>query len=93
MIKTRAVEGAELSDTASRTRTPSKSSSWQVTGILLSVLIPDGRVVYFSPLIDSGYEYLDQLNKVWVGDAIFVLDQVEKLAKNDPDQHSKSPRE
>ncbi|MEX3619636.1 hypothetical protein ACQKLN_14140 [Paenibacillus glucanolyticus] len=56
-------------------------------------MIPDGRVVYFSPLIDSGYEYLDQLNKVWVGDAIFVLDQVEKLAKNDPDQHSKSPRE
>lgn len=93
LVKTHAVEGAELSDTAPRTRTPSKSSSWQVTGILLSVLIPDGRVVYFSPLIDSGYEYLDQLNKVWVGDAIFVLDQVEKLAKNDPDQHSKSSRE
>ncbi|MDH6675759.1 hypothetical protein M2277_006480 [Paenibacillus sp. LBL] len=36
---------------------------------------------------------MDQLNKVWVGDAIFVLDQVEKLAKNDPDQHSKSSRE
>ncbi|GIO96925.1 carboxylic ester hydrolase [Paenibacillus lautus] len=48
-------------------------------------VFPDGRVVNFSPLEDSGYEYLDQLNKVWVEDTMFVIDQVEKLAVNDPD--------
>ena len=45
----------------------------------------DGRVApYVQQDLNSG-TYLDQANPGWVEDAKFVLDQVEKLAKNDPD--------
>ncbi|WP_152395997.1 alpha/beta hydrolase [Paenibacillus guangzhouensis] len=48
-------------------------------------VFPDGRVVPFVPQESNTIDYLDQINEEWVEDAKFVLDQVEKLAKNDPD--------
>jgi len=48
-------------------------------------IFPDGRVVNFVPQESNTIEYLDRLNEGWVADAKFVLDQVEKLAENDPD--------
>lgn len=110
LIKTHAIEGAELSN--EETTYPVllfshgfngvknqntfqieqlASHGYIVIGIdhtyySTTSVFPDGRVVNFSPLQDSGYEYLDQLNKVWVEDATFVLDQAVKLAGNDPDQ-------
>ncbi|MCE5172718.1 acetylhydrolase [Paenibacillus profundus] len=48
-------------------------------------VFPDGRVVHFVPQESNTIDYLDKLNEKWVEDATFVLDQVEKLAKNDPD--------
>ncbi|MFD0713052.1 alpha/beta hydrolase family protein [Paenibacillus sp. GCM10027626] len=48
-------------------------------------IFPDGRVVHFVPQESNTIDYLDQLNEGWVADAKFVLDQVEKLASNDPD--------
>jgi len=48
-------------------------------------VFPDGRAVQFVPQESNTIDYLDQINEEWVEDAKFVLDQVEKLAKNDPD--------
>jgi predicted dienelactone hydrolase len=48
-------------------------------------VFPDGRVVDFIPLENNTIDYLDQLNEKWVEDAEFVIDQTEKLAKNDPE--------
>ncbi|RAV19199.1 acetylhydrolase [Paenibacillus contaminans] len=48
-------------------------------------IFPDGRVVHFVPQERNTIDYLDKLNEGWVEDAKFVLDQVEKLAENDPD--------
>ncbi|MCE5172719.1 hypothetical protein LQV63_25960 [Paenibacillus profundus] len=53
-------------------------------------VFPDGRVANF----DSGgvqgfeqmkYSFMDKRNEVWVEDAKFVVDQIEKLSSNDPD--------
>jgi len=49
-------------------------------------VFPDGRV---APLVTqdiTAISDLDKANPQWVADAKFVLDQVEKLAANDPDQ-------
>lgn len=48
-------------------------------------VFPDGRVVPFVPQESNTIDYLDKINEEWVEDAKFVLDQVEKLAKSDPD--------
>jgi predicted dienelactone hydrolase len=48
-------------------------------------VFPDGRTVQFVPQESNTIDYLDKINDEWVEDAKFVLDQVEKLAKNDPD--------
>lgn len=45
----------------------------------------DGRVAHYVPQDMNSGDYLDQANDGWVEDAKFVLDQVEKLAQNDPD--------
>lgn len=45
----------------------------------------DGRVVNYVPQDTGSIAYLDKANEGWVADASFVLDQVEKLAENDPD--------
>lgn len=55
---------------------------------LVSVF-PDGRVAQFESEGKEGFEqlqfsYMDKLNETWVKDAQFVLDEVEKLAANDP---------
>ncbi|WP_019419848.1 alpha/beta hydrolase family protein [Paenibacillus sp. OSY-SE] len=46
----------------------------------------DGRVANYVPQETESIAYLDKANEGWVEDATFVLNQVEKLAKNDPDQ-------
>jgi len=46
----------------------------------------DGRTAYFTPGKDDSAETMDQTNPIWVADASFVLNQVEKLAAHDPDQ-------
>ncbi|WBX81557.1 acetylhydrolase [Virgibacillus salarius] len=46
----------------------------------------DGRVANFVPQDTESIAYLDKANEGWVADAKFVLDQVEKLANNDPDR-------
>jgi len=51
-----------------------------------ATIFPDGRV---APLIMpkiSAISYLEKANPQWVADVKFVLDQVEKLTANDPDQ-------
>ncbi|MFD0713050.1 alpha/beta hydrolase family protein [Paenibacillus sp. GCM10027626] len=45
----------------------------------------DGRVANYVPQDTGSIAYLDKANDGWVADAKFVLDQVEKLAGNDPD--------
>ncbi|MGG0814353.1 acetylhydrolase [Paenibacillus alvei] len=50
----------------------------------IASVFDDGRVANFIPQ-DPSVEHLDELNKVWVDDAKFVLNQVGKLAKGDPD--------
>ncbi|MFB8374575.1 alpha/beta hydrolase family protein [Paenibacillus taichungensis] len=45
----------------------------------------DGTVAYFTPGQDETVEMMDQTNEIWLADAKFVLDQVEKLAAHDPD--------
>ncbi|WP_409346234.1 alpha/beta hydrolase family protein [Paenibacillus sp. MBLB4367] len=45
----------------------------------------DGRVANYVPQDTNSIAYLDKANEGWVADAKFVLDQVEKLARNDPD--------
>lgn len=57
----------------------------------LASVFPDGRVAYFESQGKEGFEKLkfnnlDVLNEGWVKDVQFVLDEVEKLAANDPDQ-------
>ncbi|MFF2886003.1 acetylhydrolase [Paenibacillus sp. NPDC057967] len=49
-------------------------------------IFPDGRIVHFVPQESNTIDYLDRLNEGWVEDARFVLDQVEELASNDPNQ-------
>ncbi|RAV11719.1 alpha/beta hydrolase family protein [Paenibacillus contaminans] len=46
----------------------------------------NGRVANYVPQDTSSIAYLDKANEGWVADAKFVLDQVEKLAGNDPDR-------
>ncbi|MGX4588316.1 alpha/beta hydrolase family protein [Paenibacillus chitinolyticus] len=48
-------------------------------------VFPDGRVVNFVPQEGNTVAYLDKINEEWVEDAKFVVDQIERLAKNDPD--------
>ncbi|NUU64436.1 alpha/beta hydrolase family protein [Paenibacillus agri] len=48
-------------------------------------IFQDGRVAYYQPIDMTSTGPMDQLNDQWVGDAEFVLDQVEKLAANDPE--------
>ncbi|MFE4711589.1 alpha/beta hydrolase family protein [Paenibacillus sp. NPDC056722] len=48
-------------------------------------IFPDGRVAYYQPIDMTSTGPMDKLNDQWVGDAEFVLDQVEKLAANDPE--------
>ncbi|WP_244562970.1 acetylhydrolase [Paenibacillus uliginis] len=48
-------------------------------------IFSDGRVANYMPQDTNSIAYLDKANEGWVEDAKFVLDQVEKLAKNDPD--------
>ncbi|MGG4194919.1 acetylhydrolase [Paenibacillus jamilae] len=50
----------------------------------ITSVFDDGRVANFIPQ-DPSVEHLDELNKVWVEDAKFVVNQVEKLAQGDPD--------
>ncbi|MCG7408300.1 acetylhydrolase [Paenibacillus sp. ACRRX] len=45
----------------------------------------DGRVANYMPQDTNSIAYLDKANEGWVEDAAFVLDQVEKLTKDDPD--------
>jgi len=49
-------------------------------------VFPDGRVAPLMTLDIQSIADLDNANKQWVEDAKFVLDQVEQLAVNDPDQ-------
>lgn len=49
----------------------------------IASVFDDGRVANFIPQ-ETSVKHLDELNKVWVADAKFVLNQVEKLAKGDP---------
>ncbi|WP_241774640.1 MULTISPECIES: dienelactone hydrolase family protein [Lysinibacillus] len=48
-------------------------------------IFPDGRVANYVPQDSDSVTYWNEANEVWVEDAKFVLDQVEKLAKADPD--------
>ncbi len=48
-------------------------------------IFSDGRVANYVPQDLESVTYWNQANEVWVEDAKFVLDQVEKLAKADPD--------
>ncbi|MDK8181334.1 dienelactone hydrolase family protein [Paenibacillus sp. UMB4589-SE434] len=50
----------------------------------ITSLFSDGRVANFIPQ-EMSVKNLDKLNEQWVEDAVFVLDQIEKLAKNDLD--------
>lgn len=45
----------------------------------------DGYVANYVPQDTNSIAYLDKANEGWVADAKFVLDQVEELAENDPD--------
>ncbi|WP_369435954.1 alpha/beta hydrolase family protein [Lysinibacillus fusiformis] len=45
----------------------------------------DGRVANYIPQDSDSVTYWNEANEVWVEDAKFVVDQVEKLAKADPD--------
>jgi predicted dienelactone hydrolase len=49
-------------------------------------IFPDGRVAHYLPIEMTSTDPMDKLNDQWVEDAKFVLDQVEKLAVNDPEQ-------
>ncbi|AJS58588.1 alpha/beta hydrolase family protein [Paenibacillus sp. IHBB 10380] len=48
-------------------------------------VFPDGRVANLISDDSDSVAQLNQTNEIWVEDAKFVLDQVEKLAKADPD--------
>lgn len=48
-------------------------------------IFSDGYVANYVPQDTNSIAYLDKANEGWVADAKFVLNQVEKLAKNDPD--------
>ncbi|MFE3576371.1 alpha/beta hydrolase family protein [Lysinibacillus sp. NPDC059133] len=48
-------------------------------------IFSDGRVANYVPQDSDSVTYWNEANEVWVEDAKFVLDQVEKLAKADPD--------
>ena len=48
-------------------------------------IFSDGRVANFVLQDSDSVSYWDEANEVWVEDAKFVLNQVEKLAKADPD--------
>lgn len=45
----------------------------------------DGRIANYVPQKTESIVYLDKANEGWVEDAKFVLDQVELLAQNDPE--------
>ena len=45
----------------------------------------DGRVANYVPQKTESIAYLDKANEGWVEDAKFVLNQVEQLAQNDPE--------
>ncbi|MEK5485141.1 alpha/beta hydrolase family protein [Lysinibacillus sp. FSL M8-0355] len=51
-----------------------------------ATVFADGRVAYYMSQDKDSADYLDQANEGWVEDAKFTLDQLEKLAENDPDQ-------
>lgn len=60
----------------------------------MASIFPDGRVALFDSVknLESEIEPLektDRTNEVWVNDARFVLDQLEQLATDDPDQRFK----
>ncbi|MFB7157620.1 hypothetical protein [Lysinibacillus sp. NPDC056232] len=48
-------------------------------------IFSDGRVANYVPQDSDSVTYWNEANEVWVEDAKYVLDQVEKLAKADPD--------
>ncbi|OMF51311.1 alpha/beta hydrolase family protein [Paenibacillus peoriae] len=54
-------------------------------------VFPDGHIANFESQGKEGFEqlqftHMDKLNQGWVKDASFVVDQIEKLSKHDPDQ-------
>ncbi|MCM3039640.1 dienelactone hydrolase family protein [Paenibacillus motobuensis] len=60
----------------------------------MASIFPDGRVALFDSVKNpeseiEPLEKMDKTNEVWVNDARFVLDQLEELATDDPDQRFK----